>query len=497
MLRVMPVPVISIAQMREWERATWAAGQSEAEVIRRVGRALAEVALRLTRDGDRIMILAGKGHNGDDARCAQEHLAGRRLDVLEVRDPGADLAKLDEALAELPGLVIDGLFGLGINRPLENHWIQFIGRLNEARCRVLAVDLPSGLNGDTGESFGAAIEAEVTLTVGAPKSGLLTPAAVPWVGRLEVAKEVGLLPCPFAGELLWTMAGDFADFPPRRAQASHKGTYGHLAIISGSRGYHGAAVLATRAAQRAQPGLVSLFIHEPAYPVAAAQLQAAMVHPWTTPPQLEDWFQAVLVGPGLAATGLATVLEPYVRQIWSTLRLPVVVDASALDWLAAGPVPAGQARVITPHPGEAARMLGATPAQVQRDRPRALRELSHKYGGCHVVLKGHQTLIGRSEGPLFVNSSGNAHLAQGGSGDALAGYLSGLLAQPVLQRDPQRAIRFAVWQHGAAADCLERVRPNWVVEDLAAALGAVSATGRKADGSDSTLNFLPLREGIC
>ena len=211
----MPVPVISIAQMRDWEQATWAAGQTEAEVIRRVGRCVARRALQLTQPGDLILILAGKGHNGEDARSAREHLADRRVEVLDVTETAADLSKLDALLALRPALTVDGLFGIGLNRPLGPGWVSFIERVNAARLPVLAVDVPSGLNGDTGEPQGAAIKASVTLTVGAPKTGLLREAAWPFVGRLEVAPDVGLAPCPHQSEVQWTLPEDFAGYPPR------------------------------------------------------------------------------------------------------------------------------------------------------------------------------------------------------------------------------------------------------------------------------------------
>ena len=246
----MPAPVISIAQMRDWERATWAAGQEQAEVIRRVGRAVARRVMQLTQADDLVVILAGKGHNGDDARCAREHLADRRVEVLEVTETAADLGKLEALLKSLPALVVDGLFGIGLDRPLGPGWVSFIERVNAARLPVLAVDVPSGLNADTGEPQGAAIRAAVTLTVGAPKVGLLQEVAWPFVGRLEVAADVGLVPCPHQSELLWTLPEDFAGFPPARAAAAHKGTYGHLAIVAGS--------LGPRPSRLCVPGSVSM-----------------------------------------------------------------------------------------------------------------------------------------------------------------------------------------------------------------------------------------------
>jgi len=469
----MPVPVISIAQMRDWEQATWAAGQQEAEVIRRVGQCVGRHALHLTQNDDVVLILAGKGHNGDDARCAREHLAGRRVEVFDVTDPAADLAKLDALLASRPALVVDGLFGMGLNRPLGPEWVSFIEHVNAAHLPVLAVDVPSGLSADTGEPQGAAIAASVTLTVGAPKTGTLREVAWPFVGRLEVATDVGLATCPHQGELQWMLPGDFAGFPPARGAATHKGTYGHLAIVAGSLGYHGAAVLASRGAQRAQPGLITLHALESVYPAVAAQLQAVMVSVWSPQATLPGSHDAVLIGPGLAAPDIAEPMKLLTGSLWRNASLPVVADASALAWLPPNSLPRDTLRVITPHPGEAARLLQTSTQQVQADRLTALRNLSRRFGNTWVVLKGHQTLIGRSSGAVYVNSSGNPHLAQGGSGDVLAGYLAGLLAQPALQGDPLQTIRYAVWQHGAAADALQASRANWVVKDLIDVIGSV------------------------
>lgn len=467
----MALPVINIAAMREWEKLTWAAGQTEAEVIRRVGRKVAARARELTRDGDVILILAGQGHNGDDARAAREGLAGRTVKLLEVLAPETDLPALEAALQTKPALLIDGLFGIGLNRPLAGPWLKIIAAINASQIPVLAVDVPSGLNADTGENFGAAIEAAVTVTVGAPKTGLLAPPAWPFVGRLEVLADVGLAPCPLPGEIRWTQPGDFQNFPPRRPPAGHKGLFGHVAIIAGSFGYHGAAVLATRGAQRAQPGLVTLFPREEVYHVVASQLQAAMVQLWKAETKLPEQTSALLIGPGLAAPGVLDNFRHTLNHWWRDLDYPLVVDASALDALSTGPATKKPGRVLTPHPGEAARLLNWPVTRVQAGRLAALRELSKKYGRCWVVLKGQHTLVGRDEGEVFVNPSGNPHLAQGGSGDLLSGFIAGLLAQPALQKDIGKTLRYAVWQHGLAADQLQATRPNWTVEDLAAEIG--------------------------
>jgi len=471
----MPVPVVSIAQMRQWEEATWAAGRTPGAVIDCVGERVARRASRWTAPGDRILVLAGKGHNGDDAQATADHFTDRQVELIRVQNPSADLATLQEALARRPRLLIDGLFGIGLSRPLEGHWQRIIHTVNESHLRVLALDLPSGLHADTGEALGAAIRADITVTLGAPKSGLLLTPAEPYVGRLEVEPDIGLVSCPLNGDVLWVLPEDFRHYPPQRADGSHKGHFGHLMAVAGSLGYHGAGVLAARAAQRAQPGLISLYTAPATYVPVASQLQAVMVHPWAPGAEWPARATAILAGPGLAAADLPSQLKADVARWWREAEVPLIVDASALDWLPPGPVRAGAIRVITPHPGEAARLLATSADSVQSDRPGAARRLSECYGGCWVVLKGRHTLIGRDRDSIWVNSSGNPFLAQGGSGDVLAGFIAGLLAQPALQAEAGAALRYAVWQHGAAADGLTACRRCWVVEELLDAMGNVAA----------------------
>jgi len=513
----MPVPVISVAQMRQWENATWAAGRSPAAVIKNVGRLLARRALDLTQPGDTILILAGRGHNGDDARAARPLLSRRKVALVDAVDPRTAAKEFSRKIQSAPARarpkwIIDGLFGIGLNRPLDGPWKTLIDTVNQSGLPVLSVDVPSGLNADTGQVEGAAIRAEVTLTVAAPKRGLLN--APQWVGRLEVAPDIGLLPCRVVSELNWTLPEDFAAWPPRRPVESNKATFGHVAIVAGSLGYHGAAVLAARGALRAQPGLVTVEPQPSVYIPVAAQLQAAMVRPWRAGQALPKNATAILFGPGLAADKLPATLKKELRSHWKSFPGPMVVDASALDWLKPDAAPAPAVRVITPHPGEAARLLGVTAKEVQADRVAVLRQLSRRFGRCYVVLKGNHTLVGRAggampisepppgqssfpsphevgrgsgrgvpsiqsgqfqnptEGAIFINCSGNPFLAQGGSGDLLAGYLAGLLAQPACQNDPLTAIRFAVWQHGAAADENLPWRCNLTVEDMAQDLGS-------------------------
>jgi ADP-dependent NAD(P)H-hydrate dehydratase / NAD(P)H-hydrate epimerase len=467
----MPSPVISRAQMREWEKRTWAAKRTPFEVISRVGHILTAHVRQVTRPGDSILVLAGKGHNGDDARQAVQNLTDREVTLLNVREPVAALAEFKSLLSLPQSLIIDGLFGIGLRGRLAPPWQRLLQAINNSGIPILAVDVPSGLDADTGEIQGEAIRASITLTLGAVKRGLLTAAACPCVGRLELAPDIGLVPCPHTSNLVWTLPEDFQSFPPPRLVDGHKGTFGHTVLVAGSLGYHGAAVLAARGAQRAQPGLITLITLDEVYLPIASQLQSVMVRPWTPQTTLPDTATAVCFGPGLESESVPLALQQWLTQLWRETPLAIVADASGLKWITQGRVSTPAPRVITPHPGEAARLLGIESTAVQADRPGAVIECSKRYGRAWVVLKGHQTAVGRSRGEIAINCSGNPLLAQGGSGDVLAGYLTGLLAQPALQADPATTLRYGVWQHGHAADQLARERPHWTVEDLVDRLG--------------------------
>jgi NAD(P)H-hydrate epimerase len=467
----MPAPIVTVAQMRKWEQATWAAKRTPTEVISRVGHLITARAAQLTRPGDSILILAGKGHNGDDARQVVLNLTDREVTLINVTDPIIGLRDLNAFLSLPPALIIEGLFGIGLKDKLDSNWIRLIDRINRTHIPVLSVDVPAGLNADTGQPQGASIRATCTLTLAAPKSGLVNTTAAPFVGRLELATDIGLISCTESSDLLWTLPDDFIGFPPPRPVFGHKGSFGHLVIIAGSLGYHGAAILAARGALRAQPGLVTLFVPQNVYLPIAAQLQSVMVHPWHPDLSLPDSTTALLFGPGLAAHDLPAQLKSQLAHFWKQLTIPAIADASALDWLPQGRTPAKSIRLLTPHPGEAARLLSSTTDTVQADRPASLRRLSQLHGHAWVVLKGLQTLVGRSKGEVFLNSTGNPWMAQGGTGDVLAGYLAGFLAQPNLAAQPLITIRHAVWQHGATADQLTSELGTWTVEELLTHLG--------------------------
>ncbi|HTH46044.1 MAG TPA: NAD(P)H-hydrate dehydratase [Candidatus Limnocylindria bacterium] len=482
----MALPVLSVEQMRIWEDATWATGVREADVIARVGERVAARLCELTRAGDRIVLIAGRGHNGDDVRSALAHLTGREARIINAFIPRQAVTDLRLWLGRdsRPGWIVDGMFGIGLNREIDPAWQELLVTVNEAGLPILAVDTPSGLDADTGQVRGAAVRATITLTIGAPKRGLLADSAVEFVGRLEVATEIGLLARPETAiqekqrrqkggplnfPLWWSEAADFSGLPPVRPVSGHKGSFGQLALIAGSLGYHGAAVLAARAAGRGRPGLITVITSPETYLPVAAQLAAPMVRPWSQPLELPAKTTALLVGPGLAGAEVPAWLRSQIAAWWRELRLPMIADASALDWLATEPPATAAPRVITPHPGEARRWLEKRGLPTDLPRPALLSAMTtpHIWG----VLKGNQTLVGNAEGPAYVNPTGNPGLAQGGTGDVLAGYLGGLLAQPAWARDPLRTLRFAVWEHGQVADRLEAARQNWTAEDLAAGLG--------------------------
>jgi NAD(P)H-hydrate epimerase len=466
----MPAPIITCSQMRDWEQRTWAAKRTPFEVISRVGHILTARIRQLTRPGDAILVLAGKGHNGDDARQIVTNLKDREVTLLNALEPRAALKEFNSLLSVPQTLIVDGIFGIGLHGTLSHHWQKLVNTINNSGVPVLAVDVPSGLHADSGLPQGAAIQASITITLGAPKQGLVQTHATPYVGRLEVAPDIGLVPCPIQGNLRWTLPEDFSGFPPPRPVASHKGSHGHLIIVAGSLGYHGAAVLTARGAQSAQPGLITLITPEESYLPAASQLQAVMVRPWQENWSLPSSATCILAGPGLADASVPESLRHWITTQWQQSHLPMVADASALPWLRPSTSQAKALRILTPHPGEAAQLLKTDSNSIQSDRPKALHTISRRFSKAWVILKGHQTLVGQYRSPIFINSSGNPNLAQGGSGDLLAGFLAGLLAQPTLQHSPETTLRYAVWQHGHQADQLSHTHPRWTIEELASHL---------------------------
>ena len=488
--------LVTTEQMRELDRLTIEkTGTSGKVLMDRAGRGVADVVLSMTRmpggSGLTVLMFAGRGNNGGDVFAAARHLAadgatvrvwlaGTENDVrgdafwhlskMKEADVGVTevLTKDDwEALSfEQEGdVLVDGILGTGVRGPARGPAVGAIQTLNNLADgrHVVAIDIPSGLNADTGEPMGDTVRADITVTIGLPKQGLAAAAARDYVGSLEVV-DIGI-PAEFVydtpASLQLITADDLKPCFKRRGAASHKGTFGHALIVGGSRAFSGAAVMATRAAVRAGSGLVTAAVPRSIFGVVAASVPEAMIHATDetgtggiSAASLEEWwpahgpFNAVLVGPGMTADDDTRAI---VEKILSESGGPLVLDADALNVLA-GNTSAIQsserAIVITPHPGEMARLLGCGIDEVQQDRlstaQRAVEET-----GTTVVLKGAGTIVAAPGENLWVNSTGNPGMATGGMGDVLAGILVSLLAQGITPFDAARA---AVYLHGHAGD---------------------------------------------
>lgn len=463
-------PLYTVAEIRAVEREAAAALPAGA-LMERAGKAAASAAHAMLGGaaGARVLLLAGPGNNGGDALEAAANLAGDGVEVSIIHlASGAAVAPesakaldraragsarfIDAAAADQEwSLVIDGLFGIGLARPLEGAARELVETINRLGRPVLALDVPSGLDADTGAVIGAngvAVEAACTITFIGDKPGLHTFAGRDHAGQVLVDSldiDVSLLP-PVQACL-----NESALFKPHlapRRHNSHKGSFGDVAIVGGAAGMAGAPVLAARAALMMGAGRVLVAALEPAAPFDT-------VHP-------EIMFRDAAVYKGDAST---LVIGPGMGDSATAMRLlakalagpsPLVIDADALNLIGASPELQGQlaARsapaILTPHPLEAARLLGVTAAVVQGDRLAAAREIAARCN-CTVVLKGSGTVIAGPGGMAVVNRTGNAGLATAGSGDVLAGMAGSLLAQGWPEWE---AALGAVWLHGAAADRL-------------------------------------------
>lgn len=460
-------PVHTVAEIRELERAAMAALPGTS-LMARAGRAAADWARELAGEqGTSVLVLAGPGNNGGDAFELAGHLKRwfYRVSVVFTGDAEAlptdaaeALAKWraagGELLAEIPQkrtwhLVVDGLYGIGLSRPIAGRDAALIEAVNRLGTRVLALDIPSGLTGDTGEVAGPAIRATHTITFIALKPGLVTNDGPDTCGEIRVAPldlDVAAL-VPTRGWFVGEPADD--DRPPPRPRNFHKGLAGTLAIVGGSAGMVGAALLAGRAALRVGAGKVWLGLlaeHAPTVDFLQPELMLRKADGFFGSAHVD----AVAIGPGL---GTDTQAQRLVNQ---ALRVdaPVIVDADALNLIAQYQVLQSAVAmrtaptILTPHPAEAARLLGVATTAVQGDRLRAAREIARRCNAL-VVLKGTGSIIAAPDGRFWINGSGNPGMASAGMGDVLTGLLGGLAAQGL---DPEAALRFGVWVHGRAAD---------------------------------------------
>ncbi len=488
---------VTAAQMRELDhKLTTEFGISSETLMDRAGfgvaRDVQNLADRAGFTDPVIQIFAGRGNNGGDAFVAARYLAEEDYEVeVWIAGSARDLegealrahgllkaakikctelptrADWDRLLVEMPGgdILVDGLLGTGITGPARGPVAGAIRYINSNASRgfVVAIDLPSGLNADTGAAPGDVVFADETVTIGLPKKGLLLPRAIEYTGCLEVV-DIGipweLIEPLEAGRELIT-AADLRSFMPRRLRMTHKGTYGHALILAGSLDYPGAPRLALGAALRSGSGLVSAYVPEGIRDVVAGFLPEAIVRgvpmtetgsmaasAWDTVKTRLAEFSAILIGPGMT-THPAT--RELVLRVLAESPVPVVLDADAINVLAGQAVLVAKAKsavVLTPHPGELGRLLGCSPAVVQEEREATLLKAVEK-SGATVVLKGAGTLVATPGKSVHMNMSGNPGMATGGTGDVLAGLLISQMAQGI---EPFDAARAAVYLHGHAGD---------------------------------------------
>ena len=499
---------VTTGQIRQLDQLTIAAGTPGEELMERAGYAVARttVGFLKQRDSRSVLVFAGKGNNGGDAIVAARHLAAAGCEptlVLLCRRTELqgepllhfqklvggihifELPSIDE-LSEIvadtgPTVVVDGLLGTGLKDEVREPYATAIKVINGLHLPVVAIDIPSGLDGDTGEIHGVCVHADTTVTMGLPKIGLLKPAAVDFVGNIEVV-DIGF-PRQLVDEIQTDVelltASDITPLFPPRHRSAHKGEFGHVLIIAGSEGYTGAPVLEAHAASRAGAGLVTLAVPRNIYSIVAAKCPPEVM---PRPIDFEQLgpvyfagFDAVAIGPGL---GQHAETQKMVWKAVSACPVPMVVDADALNALAqsiAGLRKLKKPLVLTPHPGEMARLVGKTAGEVQANRWDIARGFAREY---HVitVLKGAGTVVTDGSGPLWINSTGNPGMAKGGMGDALTGIVAAFLAQRMTPLDAARA---GVFLHGLAGDLArealgeQAMLTTDVIEHLGAALKAV------------------------
>jgi hydroxyethylthiazole kinase-like uncharacterized protein yjeF len=461
-------PVYRTEEIRRVE-ALAAARIEPPGLMERAGRFAAELARELAGNGKRIAILAGPGNNGGDAfvvaRLLKQSWFG--VDVLFTGDEhklSADAAAaleawrgaggtLAESLASRGeyGLVVDGLFGIGLQRELTGHYAELVEWMNAHDSPVLALDVPSGLESDTGRVLGACVRATHTITFIGLKPGLLTLEGAEHCGEIHVA-DLGIDAAQLVPPTGHATGAELvrAALPPRRLN-THKGDYGSVGVVGGAAGMVGAALLCARAALKLGAGRVYVGLAAADAPALDVLQPELMVRRAEAIFEL-DPLSALAVGPGLGTSAEAEALLE--RAVHTALAL--VLDADALNLVAAHPrlratlTQRASATLLTPHPAEAARLLGTSTADVQRDRVAAALKLAQTFRSA-VVLKGAGSVCAWPDGRWAINTSGNPGMATAGMGDVLTGMLAALLSQGV---EPGLALEAGVYLHGAAADAL-------------------------------------------
>lgn len=466
--------LVTCRQMQDAERAAFARGATAGGLMEQAGRGIAAVLRQFFPRPGTLVLYLGKGNNAGDALVAARELladgwqltarlAGEAFEFKELpARHWSALVGLVEALPAAtkiadrrkPVVQIDGLLGIGGTGPLQGALKCLAAEMN--RCRrelhtfTVAMDIPSGLNGDSGEAGESCVEADVTVTIGHAKSGLVADSAARFVGRLAVI-ELAELACESgdAGAQVLTSAL-LANRLPRRSFDLHKGQVGRVGILAGSRGFIGAAILSATGAIRGGAGLVNLIVKEDVYPIVAAKAPPeVMVKPVSDYRDvLSAPFDALAIGPGLGFASQDEVLE-----VIRDAGVPAVIDADALTMLGSGHLDklasAKSARLLTPHPGEMARLIAAHPEWRGLDRRRLAEAFVSEHPRATVLLKGARTVIASSGQPTGFNTTGDPGMATGGVGDVLTGLCAALIGQGVGCHD---AACLGAWLSGRAAE---------------------------------------------
>lgn len=463
MIQTLPITLYRNEQIRELDRiAIQEYGIAGFELMSRAGYAVFQQLIQHCPNAQSVAVVCGSGNNAGDGYIVGTLLlrAGFTVRVFSVGDPlqlkGDALTAYQHYVAAFgviepfqtemalkADVIIDALLGSGLNKPVTGLYADAITAINQSTAFVLAVDMPSGLNADTGNVMGIAVKADVTVTFIALKQGLFTGHAADYCGELcyaSLAIPDTILATQHASAIRVSHQS-----LPRRLRCSHKGSYGHVLIIGGEQGYSGAARLAGVAALRVGAGLVSIATRSSHTDLMNSNQPELMCHGVETAEQLMPLLakaSVIAIGTGLGQSDWASGL---LTAVLATQK-PLIIDADALNLLARKPV-SNPNWILTPHPAEAARLLNCTNADVQQDRFSAVAALQVNYQGI-AILKGSGTLIASAE-EIAVSNTGNAGMASGGMGDVLTGVLAGLVAQGLTLK---QAAQQGVYLHGKAAD---------------------------------------------
>jgi len=462
-----PLPLFDPATVRRLEARGIEACEGDGfALMARAGQAGWRCLLKHWPQAQRIAVVCGPGNNGGDGYvlARHAHVAGRQVQVVPLAPPASALAQRACAEYQAAGgvivdavgeadLIVDALFGIGLSRAPEGRVEALIAAINAHPAPVLALDVPSGIDAATGSAPGVAVRASCTLQFLARHRGLRTGTALDHCGELELV-TLDLPDSIFAGlapAALGYRADALAGFFPLRPRDTHKGRNGHVLCIGGEAGSGGAILLTAQAALRSGAGLVSVATRTQHVPALLARCPEAMVHAVEDPAALEPLLaraDVVAIGPGLGQGAWGRLLFAQVLAC----DKPRVFDAEALRLLAHAGVGLRADDVVTPHPGEAARSLGISTAELQRDRFAAAAALQARLG-CTVVLKGAGTLVQRHAAPPAVICAGNPGMATGGMGDLLTGVVAALRGQGMAAGDAALA---GALLHAAAGDAAAR-----------------------------------------